>query len=41
MIVDECYAGSRAGYIMDNSLRTLPQLFTGMVHFFVASIVAR
>ncbi len=24
MMVDECYAGSLSGYIMDNSPRTLP-----------------
>ncbi len=36
MIADECYAGSLSGYIIDNSPCTLPKLFTGMVHFFVA-----
>ena len=41
MMVDEGYDGSLSGYIMDNSPRTLPQLFIGMVHFVVASNVAR
>ncbi len=41
MMVDECYTGNLSGFIMDNSPRTLPWLFTGMVHFFVASNVAK